>query len=489
MSSSRNGPLLSVSRHAVAIALMLAAPGLSSQQVADAPEAEDEETMVVGETGLALYPRWSKAFPPLAKLSPGETLQLLRDSGTWKHVQVMLDPRKGWVYCETAPPAAGAKLDLPIAASPTTSGLVVKGFSPRHYALRSGVDDGAVQALMARPLDFERFAQFLAEDPVPVLGPNREPAPVSAALPTDTFADAKKAAMAARADRMSRASSASERLAALTGKAGKTVQGLEATKAGLAGRSALEGDLPGLLGEAGASTLGQGVAARILAETPELDDAALGEYVRFVGLRLADHVPGPSRDWWFAVLDSGQVNAWSTAGGFVFVTAAAVRACENEAQLAALLAHELAHVAYGHALASLGASSDRLIVEAARAALDDQLPEGDLRLVALVEDLEGLGDSLLAQTRNSFGHVLEHEADGLSLRILQGAGYDPHEAVRALTRIAASPDLGRGRRLGSHPDPQERVLVMRSVLAEERMASEGSRNEARFRRHVPTPGR
>jgi Zn-dependent protease with chaperone function len=478
-----------VARQAVVIALMLAAPALSAQQAGAEADADAAETMLVGETGLALYPRWSKAFPPLAKLSPGETLELLRDSGTWKHVQVLLDPRRGWVYCETAPPAAGAKLDLPIAASPTTSGLVVKGFSPRHYALRSGVDDGAVQALMTRPLDFERFARFLAEDPVPVLGPSREPAPVSAALPISTVADEKKAAFQARADRMSRASSASERLAALTGQAGRTVQGLEATKLGLAGRSALEGDLPGLLGEAGASTLGQGVAARILAETPELDDAALGEYVRFIGLRLADHVPGPSRDWMFAVLDSGQVNAWSTAGGFVFVTAAAVRACENEAQLAALLAHELAHVAYGHALAALGSSSDRLIVEAARAALDDQLPEGDPRLTALVEDLEGLGDALLAQTRSSFGHVLEHEADGLSLRILQRAGYDPHEAVNVLTRIAGSPDLGRGRRLGSHPEPQERVMVMRSLLAEERMAPDGSRNEARFRRHVPTPGR
>ncbi|RKY20617.1 MAG: hypothetical protein DRQ55_07115 [Planctomycetota bacterium] len=460
-----------------------------------APAAASE--LLVGAQGLTLYPRWNKAFPPVAQLQAGQRLRVLRELGAWKQVQVQAEgddtgpTTSGWIWCDLPPVLRTTSLTLPVAASPTTSGLVVKGFSPQAYARLRGTDTAALVALTERMVAFEGFARFLAEDPVPVAGPSSEPAPISAALMLSQGDSDRREALSARARRMAEARSASERLAALSGRQGQTLSSLEAAKQGLAGRGALEGDVAALLGEAGALTLGQGVAARLLAESPEVQDAALREYVSFVGLRLADHVPGGRNQWWFAVLDRDDVNAFSTAGGFVFVTDGAVRACDNEAQLAALLAHEMAHVAFGHALAALDVSRHQLMLQAAGDSLTEQLPETDPEALALVDELSVLGDELLSLTRKSFGHVVEHEADGLSIQVMQRAGYDPHEAVAVLRALARSPEEGRvgGRALGSHPPPVERLVYMRSVLADEQLLSVGSLNEARFRRYVPQPER
>ncbi len=123
---------------------------------------QDRNSLKVGKDGLKLFPRWNKAFKPLADIKEGETLTVLRERGSWKQVEVKSLEKKGWVYCEIETAAAPAgELKLPVAATPATSGLVAKGFSADLYAKKNGTDTAKVNQLMSRQLDIDRFESFI----------------------------------------------------------------------------------------------------------------------------------------------------------------------------------------------------------------------------------------------------------------------------------------------------------------------------------------
>ena len=154
-------------RHAILIPLLVAAALAAAPfplSSSPSPFQQAGGTLRVGPKGLLLYPRWNKAFKPIASLEEGEILSILDDLGSWKKVEAESIGKEGWVYCEVAQETApGGKLNLPIAASPTTSGLVVKGWSARSYAEGKGADVGKVLEIMDRPLNFTRFERFKRE--------------------------------------------------------------------------------------------------------------------------------------------------------------------------------------------------------------------------------------------------------------------------------------------------------------------------------------
>lgn len=465
------------------------APGAGTAAAdATAPVASPGE-VVVGDGGLLLYPRWNKLFPAVAEVPRGEVLTLLKDGGLWKQMKWARVNQSGWTLFELSAAEGPRGLKLPLAASPTTSGLVVKGYSPQDYALRHGLDTEAVAELMATPVDLPAFMAFLVEDRAVATEPPA-PLPPSVAAITDAGAGSRRAAAADRAAEEAQREHPAGRLDEVFGPSSDILGGLRESKQGIFARAALEGDLVTLIGDDGAALLGQGVAARILGGTPLLEDGELQEYVTFVGLRLAEHTPGDVPSWWFAVLDGDDLNACSTAGGFVFVSIGAVMACRNEAQLAALLAHEMAHVAYRHSLLALDKDRRLLMVEHASAALDDALPPGHPALLALREDLDALGDSLHAQSGRPFDHALEHEADALSLTILRSARYDAWQAVELLEQARRNGSLDRRRRpvLPSHPSPDQRIVHLRTLLKAQAFPR-GSVNDQRFRERVPDGAR
>lgn len=124
--------------------------------------SQDPESLKVGKGGIELFPRWNKAFKPLAEIKEGEVLTVLRERGSWKQVEVKSLEKKGWVFCEIETAAAPAgELKLPIAATPATSGLVAKGFSADLYANKNGTDTNKVNSVMNRQLNFDRFESFI----------------------------------------------------------------------------------------------------------------------------------------------------------------------------------------------------------------------------------------------------------------------------------------------------------------------------------------
>lgn len=177
---------------------------------------------------------------------------------------------------------------------------------------------------------------------------------------------------------------------------------------------------------------------------------------------LAGDRPAPLAGWHFVILDDASINAFAAPGGFVFVTRGAIALAENEDELAALLAHEVAHTKRGHALGSIkksrvsGAFKDMLqnSVEL------DQSQLGDL-VGAFNGAMDDMLDSLLVK---GYSRDTEFNADRHGLEILVKAGYHGGAFVSYLTRLSKHQATGGGGMSATHPKAAERVAQLKSHL-------------------------
>jgi predicted Zn-dependent protease len=151
---------------------------------------------------------------------------------------------------------------------------------------------------------------------------------------------------------------------------------------------------------------------------PVLDDPALTLYVDSVGRKLVPYSDEPDLPYVFKVLDNDQVNAFALPGGNVYVTTGLLRALSNEAQLAAVLGHEMGHVTDRHGVKQLGAGTGAAIL--AEAALGKRLNQ---------ESIAMLSNLLLGGLAAGYSRHHEEKADAIGLDTAARAGYNPMGAV------------------------------------------------------------
>ncbi|WP_233612078.1 M48 family metallopeptidase [Corallococcus sp. AB045] len=192
----------------------------------------------------------------------------------------------------------------------------------------------------------------------------------------------------------------------------------------------------------------------------------LNTYVNTVGRNLAMQSPRPELRWTFGVLkDTKRFNALSAPAGYVFVTHGLLQGVENEAQLAGVLAHEIAHVVLKHALHQYvsvkvstckGAAVTGAVVSKLKSAsqLDGRLDlDSDTGLMG--EMVEGTVDAFGKGNRKDE----ELAADTLAVELLLSAGYDPREFSRLLERTS-----GGGGFWENHPKKEERQERIADLL-------------------------
>ena len=165
-----------------------------------------------------------------------------------------------------------------------------------------------------------------------------------------------------------------------------------------------------------------------------LDDPLLEGYIEALGYRLASRSDQPRQAFTFFLMRSRQVNAFATIGGYIGTNAGLILTAEREDEVAAVLAHEIAHVTQRHVL--------RAVEQAQR----DQLPImlGMLGAI-LAASQSGSGDgiqaaiaggmSLMAQRQINYTRSNEHEADRLGIQTLARAGYEPVAMADFFARI------------------------------------------------------
>jgi beta-barrel assembly-enhancing protease len=191
----------------------------------------------------------------------------------------------------------------------------------------------------------------------------------------------------------------------------------------------------------------------------------VGAAVAFAALDIHhdDDRASPIGGWHFVILENETINAFAAPGGFVFVTRKALENAATEDELAAILAHEVAHVRRGHALGSIKKSRWAGV---AKEALDTTVQLDAAALGNLTQVFEGaMADMTDALIVKGYSRDTELEADRVGLEIMVRAGYDPRAFVAYLRKLEAHQDTGRGGFYATHPKAGERIAKLDERIA------------------------
>lgn len=198
--------------------------------------------------------------------------------------------------------------------------------------------------------------------------------------------------------------------------------------------------------------IGRQIAGNLLGAVPLVRDEALQRYVNRVGEWVAQQSGRSDVTWRFGVLDTDDINAFAAPGGYIFLTKGLYRMLDNEAELAGVLGHEIAHVVEKHHLKVLRQST--LIgalgqVASSKAQGSDQV----------VQNLIGNGAEIMAR---GLDKNAEFEADRVGMVFAARAGYDPWGLPNVLQDMAALPARdGRTSLLyKTHPHPADRLAKL-----------------------------
>ena len=196
--------------------------------------------------------------------------------------------------------------------------------------------------------------------------------------------------------------------------------------------------------------IGRDVASRLLGAAPLVPDPALQRYVNHVGRWLAAQSERPHLQWQFGVLDHGNVNAFAVPGGTIFITRGLLDKMRNEAELAGVLGHEIAHVLRKHHLKAIQKGAQTALAgEGLSSALRDRAGPARDKLIAFGTEMYSRG----------LDKSDELEADRLGIVIAARAGYDAYGLPSVLQTLQAmnAQDSALALMFKTHPAPGERL--------------------------------
>ena len=236
--------------------------------------------------------------------------------------------------------------------------------------------------------------------------------------------------------------------------------------------------------------LGNGITAGVLGATRLHPDQNLQRYVNRIGKWLAMHSERADLPWSFGVMDTETINAFAMPGGAVLVSHGLVKRLASEAELAGVLAHEIAHVVKKHQLAAIQStlSSDvwaGMGKDAAGQAIGRR-GGGDafgLKSAAANAGVEAVKSGVFLRPLD---RGMEYEADRMGVVIAARSGYDPYGLVAVLSMLAQVKGDGSGAAIfDTHPPAADRIAELEGFMAKmgDRVASL-PQNEARFRQVV-----
>ena len=210
--------------------------------------------------------------------------------------------------------------------------------------------------------------------------------------------------------------------------------------------------------------LGRGVAATLLGQYRPLRAPAADDYLNLLGQSLAKYstMPHTFGGYHFLLLESSEINAFAAPGGLILVTRGLVQCANNEDELAAVLAHEIAHVQLRHGVGSIkqARKTEALMTLGSIAASAAPSPVSLSSLNSLFGG--AINDMVQTMAVNGYSRGAELEADQAALAILRGAGYSEAALASMLRNMSGRLTLGSG--FGkTHPSPVDRLKALGSA--------------------------
>lgn len=174
-------------------------------------------------------------------------------------------------------------------------------------------------------------------------------------------------------------------------------------------------------------------------------NVALTAYIDDLGQELVQYSDRPELDYTFQVVNDDNVNAFATMGGYVYIHTGLVEEAENEAELASVIGHEIAHITGRHAVKQMRQQGINQIALEAIGIAD--------------EDIVQIGVALALDLPHSRGDELEADRSGLEM--ITAAGYAPKGMINFMKKLGSggSPEF-----MSTHPHSSNRVEKLEALV-------------------------
>jgi len=186
-------------------------------------------------------------------------------------------------------------------------------------------------------------------------------------------------------------------------------------------------------------------------------------YVQKVGARIVNVCGRKDIAYHFAVIQNDEMNAFSLPGGYIYAYTGLMKSINDEAALAAVLAHEISHVVARH-------QAERLSSMYAADAIQRAILGNDPGFFGQV-----LAGAMTTGGLLAYGRENEYEADDLGQKYMYAAGYDPNGMVDVMNKIISleSGDPSKlGTLLATHPATRDRLTrILAAIAAEQKLAN------------------
>lgn len=258
--------------------------------------------------------------------------------------------------------------------------------------------------------------------------------------------------------------------------------------------------------------IGRNMAGRMLGYYGVIEDDQVTGYVNQVGNYVASYSDYPERRYMFAVLKHESINAFACPGGYILITMGALRMARSEAELAAILGHEVAHVGKRHMFDTLKKMKSEELEKKAKESTVIGKKDRPLRMRERPSGEESGTGALLARyllgssgtglnilqaaqagmsliTEKGLDKELEFEADQEGVKYAIRSGYEPKAMLRYLKRAEEATDAKLKNLEKTHPSTADRRKAIQSLLktlkAEDIIGADGMERFERVRKTFP----
>lgn len=218
-----------------------------------------------------------------------------------------------------------------------------------------------------------------------------------------------------------------------------------------------------------AYTIGRTVGASVLSSYQIYRSSKLTMYVNRICRAIAMNSPVPVlyKDYCVGILDSDEINALSTSSGMILISRGLIASTESEDEIAAVIAHEMAHIQLEHSIKMIKSNRKKEAVVSSVKLADDvtgkysKMSYDDKQMF---HDLSVTGNFLvttLAET--GYPKDQEYKADAEALNLLLDAGYDPNAMLSMLEKLKQHTTGGGWTK--THPKPADRIAKAKKICA------------------------
>lgn len=217
--------------------------------------------------------------------------------------------------------------------------------------------------------------------------------------------------------------------------------------------------------------IGRSVGASVLNTYSLYNNPRATTYLNRICKAITINSPVPSiyKDYCVAILDSYEINAISTSSGMILISLGLLESTESEDEIAAVLAHELAHIQLEHSIGVIKSSRAKDVITSSAKLADDAVGKYS-KLSSTEKELFHTfanANNLLVDTITTKGYPKdqEYKADAEALNLLLAAGYDPNAMGSMLSKLDASYAAHDGQDgwTKTHPKPADRLKKVTAI--------------------------